>query len=166
MTIPPIRECSSILATFKDTEMSYGFLVDTYETERIKVVSVWSDFTDGDLPVRPRFGDPRGRSVHEQMVHQCVSEDLWFRSMLGIDVNAPPLPQQETRMAFIKRYAEDSGKRLVALREKRDPWWRNTRPLRCAPLTSLGHDAPDHPHIASSRAADGHAAHARPRRAQ
>ncbi len=103
--------------------MSYGFLVDTYETERIKVVSVWSDFTDGDLPVRPRLGDPRGRSVHEQMVHQCVSEDLWFRSMLGIDVNAPPLPQQETRMAFIKRYAEDSGKRLVALREKRDPWW-------------------------------------------
>jgi uncharacterized damage-inducible protein DinB len=103
--------------------MSYDFLVDTYETERIKVVSVWSEFTDDDLPVRPRLGDPRGRSVHEQMVHQCVSEDLWFRSMLGIDVDAPPLPQQETRRAFIKRYAEDSGKRLAALREKRDPWW-------------------------------------------
>jgi hypothetical protein len=57
------------------------------------------------------------------MVHQCVSEDLWFRNMLGVDVGAPPLPQQETRLAFINRYAEDSGKRLAALREKRDPWW-------------------------------------------
>ena len=42
------------------------------------------------------------------MVHQHVSEDLWFRSMLGIDVNAPPLPGQETRLEFIRRYAEDS----------------------------------------------------------
>ena len=103
--------------------MPYNFLVDTYESERIKVVSVWSEFTDDDLPVRPRPDDSRGRSVHEQMVHQCMSEDFWFRGMLGIDVNAPPLPQQETRLEFIKRYAADSGKRLAALREKRDPWW-------------------------------------------
>jgi hypothetical protein len=103
--------------------MRYAFLVDTYATERLKVVSVWSEFLDRDLPVRPRAGDPRGRSVHEQMVHQCVSEDLWFRNMLGIDVNAPPLPAQETRIEFIKRYAEDSGKRLVALGEKQDAWW-------------------------------------------
>ena len=74
--------------------MRYAFLVETYATERVKVVSVWSEFQDADLPVRPRDGDPRGRSVHEQMVHQCVSEDLWFRNMLAIDVNAPPLPKQ------------------------------------------------------------------------
>ena len=43
--------------------------------------------------------------------------------MLGIDVAAPPLPEQETRLAFMKRYAEDSGKRLTALREKHDSWW-------------------------------------------
>ena len=73
--------------------------------------------------MRPREGDPRGRSVHEQMVHQCVSEDLWFRNMLGIDVGAPPLPQQEMRMEFMKRYAEDSGKRLAALQEKDEAWW-------------------------------------------
>jgi hypothetical protein len=57
------------------------------------------------------------------MVHQCVSEDLWFRTMLGIDVGAPPLPGQETRMEFIKRYAEDSGKRLEALRGKQENWF-------------------------------------------
>jgi uncharacterized damage-inducible protein DinB len=103
--------------------MRYAFLVETYATERIKVVSVWSEFRDQDLVVRPRSGDPRGRSVLEQMVHQCVSEDLWFRNMLGIDVGAPPLPQQEIRMEFIKRYAEDSGKRLAALQDKDEGWW-------------------------------------------
>jgi uncharacterized damage-inducible protein DinB len=103
--------------------MKYDFLIETYETERIKVISVWSEFKDADLPVRPRSGDPRGRSVHEQMVHQCVSEDLWFRNMLGIDVGAPPLPRSETRLEFMKRYAEDSGKRLATLQGKNEPWW-------------------------------------------
>ena len=97
--------------------MRYAFLVETYATERIKVVSVWSEFSDQDLVVRPRSGDPRGRSVLEQMVHQCVSEDLWFRNMLGIDVGAPPLPKEETRTDFIERYVEDSGKRLAALQK-------------------------------------------------
>lgn len=103
--------------------MAYDFLIDTYETERVKVLSVWSEFRDEDLSVRPRSGDPRGRSVREQMVHQCVSEDLWFRNMLGIDVGAPPLPVQEDRVAFIRRYAEDSGKRLAELRRREPAWW-------------------------------------------
>src|SRR3954465_6651980 len=106
--------------------MPYAFLVDTYETECIKVVSVWSAFRDDDLEVRPRRDDPRGRSVHEQMVHQCVSEDAWFRNMLGIDVAAPPLPKDEVRLAFMTRYAEDSGKRVDGLRHKPDPWWEES----------------------------------------
>src|SRR6185436_12731356 len=104
--------------------MTYDFLVDAYETERLKVLGVWSEFTDEDLTVRPRHGDPRGRSVHEQMVHQCVSEDMWFRTMLGIDVGAPPLPERETRLDFMKRYAEDSGKRVGRLRATDEAWWR------------------------------------------
>ena len=103
--------------------MPYAFLVDTYATEREKVISVWSEFRDADLPFRPHPTDRRGRSVHEQMVHQCVSEDVWFRTMLGIDVGAPPLPRPETRLEFMKRYAEDSGQRLAALRGKDDAWW-------------------------------------------
>ena len=103
--------------------MPYDFLVETYATEREKVVSVWSEFKDTDLPFRPHPTDPRGRSVHEQMVHQCVSEDLWFRTMLGIDVGAPPLPKPEMRLEFMKRYAEDSAKRLAVLKEKNDAWW-------------------------------------------
>jgi uncharacterized damage-inducible protein DinB len=103
--------------------MRYDFLIDTYETERIKVLSVWSEFADEDLPVRPRDDDPRGRSVHEHMVHQCVSEDTWFRTMLGIDVAAPPLPDRETRLDFMKRYAEDSARRLERLRLTDESWW-------------------------------------------
>jgi uncharacterized damage-inducible protein DinB len=105
--------------------MRYGFLIDTYETERLKVISAWSMFTDGDLAARPNATDPRGRSFHEHMVHQCVSEDIWFRTMLGIDVGAPPLPKEEVRLEFIRRYEEDSGKRLAALRNTDEAWWEN-----------------------------------------
>ena len=105
--------------------MRYDFLVQAYATERVKVASVWSEFRDDEMEFRPRADDPRGRSVHEQMVHQCVSEDLWFRTMLKIDVGAPPLPKTETRAEFIKRYAEDSGKRLSALQAKDEAWWES-----------------------------------------
>ena len=115
--------------------MRYDFLIDTYATERIKVVSVWSEFRDEDLPVRPNPRDPRGRSVREQMVHQCVSENLWFMNMLGIDVGAPPLPAQESRLEFIKRYAEDSGKRLVALQAKSEAWWESETKFFDVPRT-------------------------------
>ncbi|MGC0773465.1 MAG: DinB family protein [Candidatus Acidiferrum sp.] len=103
--------------------MRYDFLVETYETERMKVASVWSEFRDEEMEFRPNAKDARGRSVREQMVHQCVSEDLWFRNMLGIEVGAQPLPAQETRLEFIKRYAEFSGKRLETLRAKEEAWF-------------------------------------------
>lgn len=103
--------------------MRYQFLTDTYETERLKVLSVWSMFEDADLPVRPHPSDARGRSVREQMIHQCVSENLWFKNMLGIEVTTQPLPADESRRAFILRYAEDSSKRLDILKSKPDAWW-------------------------------------------
>jgi hypothetical protein len=68
----------------------------------VKVLSVWSEFRDGELPIGPKQDDPRGRSVH-QMVHQCVSEDNWFRNMRGIDVGAPALPRAETCVEFMRR---------------------------------------------------------------
>lgn len=101
----------------------YQFLVDTYETEILKVLSVWSSFTDEDMEARPHPVDKRGRSVREHMVHQCISEDTWLRNMFGIDVGAPPLPQVETRVGFIRRYAEDARKRLEELRSRVDTWW-------------------------------------------
>ena len=105
--------------------MRYDFLIETYATERLKVVSVWSEFREDDMEMRPRSGDARGRSVREQMVHQCVSEDLWFRTMFKVDVGAPPLPKEEVRNEFIRRYAEDSGKRFQELQGKDEAWWES-----------------------------------------
>ena len=102
--------------------MDYDFLVSTYGTERLKVLSVWSMFRDEDLEFRPHPVDTRGRSVREHMVHQCLSEDLWFRSILGIDPGVPPLPDKETRIAFIQRYATDSAQRLQKLSAQDQGW--------------------------------------------
>jgi len=103
--------------------MEYQFLVDTYDTERIKTLSVWSMFTDDDLFIRPHPLNKKDRNPLEHMVHLCVSEDKWFCNMFGIDVNAPPLPEKETRLEFIKRYAEDSEKRFEMLKTKNKTWW-------------------------------------------
>src|SRR5436305_7281620 len=98
----------------------YDFLLDTYDTERLKTLSVWSQLRDEDLRFRP---EPRARTPHEQMVHQCVSEDVWMKTMLGIDLGEPPLPAAETRLELIRRYADASGRRLARLREKPDAWF-------------------------------------------
>lgn len=104
----------------------YQFLIDTYQTERIKTLAVWQQFHDKDLRERPNPNDTRGRNLLEQMIHQCISENLWFINMLGIDVLAPPLPHLETRQAFIEQYLSDSQKRLELLKAKDDNWWEAT----------------------------------------
>jgi uncharacterized damage-inducible protein DinB len=101
----------------------YDFLVDSYETERLKTLSVWSLFTPVLLDQRLV---PQARSPHEQMVHQCVGEDAWMRTMLGIDLGEPALPAQETKLEFLRRYAEASGKRLALLRQKPGEWFEET----------------------------------------
>jgi uncharacterized damage-inducible protein DinB len=98
----------------------YAFLLDTYDTERLKTLSVWSLFRDEDLAFRP---EPRARTPQEQMVHQCVSEDLWMKNMLGIDLGEPPLPASETRLEFLRRYADASGRRLERLRGMPEEWF-------------------------------------------
>ncbi len=107
----------------------YQFLTDTYETERVKILSVWSMFEDADLEVRPNPTDRRGRSVREHMVHQCVSENLWFVNMFGIDVGSSAVPDRETRVEFLRIYAEHSGKRAAALGAKDDRWWEDALPF-------------------------------------
>ena len=98
----------------------YTFLVETYATERLKTLSVWAHFTDADLGFRP---EPRARTPLEQMVHQCVSEDIWMRQMLGIDAGLSPLPEREDRLGFLEHYAAASGRRLERLRLMPAEWF-------------------------------------------
>ena len=101
--------------------MVYDFLLDTYDTERLKTLSIWSQFTDGDMEFRPA---PLIRTPHEQMVHQCMSEHNWMVNMLGIDVGAPAVPAKEIRLDFLRHYADVSQKRLTLLRQKPDEWFQ------------------------------------------
>src|SRR5262245_7131466 len=103
--------------------MDYSFLVDTYASERLKTLNVWSMFRDDDLDIRPHALLARDRTAHEHMVHQCLSEDKWFRAMFDIDIGTPPLPEPETRMAFLQHYAKESEHRLAQLRAKEAAWW-------------------------------------------
>ena len=96
------------------------FFAETYDTEGLKSSSVWSQVPDERLRFRP---EPRARSPLEHMVHQCVSEDAWMRTMLGIDAGRPPVPAVETRAGFMQHYAAGSAARLDALRQKPDEWF-------------------------------------------
>jgi uncharacterized damage-inducible protein DinB len=98
----------------------YTFLLDTYSTERLKTLSGWSHFTDHDLGFRP---EPRARTPLEQMVHQCVSEDVWMKGMLGLDVGLPPLPARENRASFLEHYADASARRLERLGAAPADWF-------------------------------------------
>src|SRR5436190_23495520 len=98
----------------------YDFLVDTYRTERLKIVDVWSQIQDDRMRFRP---EPRARSPLEHMVHQCMSENNWMRDMLGITVSQPPVPPQETRRALLAQYELCSDQRLQVLARKPVGWF-------------------------------------------
>src|SRR6185503_10187270 len=98
----------------------YAFLIESYRTERLKSLTVWSQVPDARMTFRP---EPRARTPHEHMVHQCVSEDTWMRNLLGITVSRPALPVDESRLAFIEHYAATSEERLTALGAKDDEWF-------------------------------------------
>ena len=98
----------------------YDFLVESYRTERLKTLSVWSQIPDARMTFRPEL---RARTPLEHMVHQCVSEDAWMRTMLGVTVSLPALPPQETRPAFLQHYAAASGERLARIESQPDAWF-------------------------------------------
>ena len=97
----------------------YAFLVDTYETEILKITGLWEAFPEDAMQFRPA---PKSRTVLEQFEHQLKSEGGWMRDMLGIDVGEI-LPSEQTKRAFIEKYGHDASKRLSILREKPDEWW-------------------------------------------
>jgi uncharacterized damage-inducible protein DinB len=101
----------------------YEFIVDTYSTECLKTLGVWSQIPDARMQFR---SEPRARSPLEHMVHQCMSEDAWMTSMLGIAVALPVLPASETRLAFLNHYAAACHERLASLSVKPDTWFEET----------------------------------------
>ncbi len=101
---------------------TYGFLLDTYETEILKIIGIWSAFPDDSLGFRPA---PKSRSVLEQMEHQVQSEGRWMSTMLGIDTGDPN-PTDKTKRGYIEKYRGDAQRRLEMLLGKQDSWWRES----------------------------------------
>ena len=110
----------------------FAFLIEMFATERLKTLTVWSEFEDADLPFRPVAP---ARTVHEHMVHQCLSEDGWFTKMLGLPTPLSPLPEREDRLSFLEHYAEVSGRRLDALRHQPANWFEGEAEFFGTPRT-------------------------------
>ncbi|HEV8133017.1 MAG TPA: DinB family protein [Acidobacteriota bacterium] len=102
------------------SDSTYAFLLDTYETEILKITGTWAAFPDSAMDFKPAS---KSRTVIEQMEHQVQSEGRWMANMLGIDTgNANPA--QRTKQGFIDKYQTDATRRLQILREQPDAWWR------------------------------------------
>lgn len=102
------------------SQTTYGFLLDTYETEILKITGIWAAFPETAMDFRP---SPKSRSVLEQFEHQVQSEGRWMREMLGIDTGDPN-PSEKTKRAFIEKYRSDAARRFELIRAKPDEWWR------------------------------------------
>ncbi|HEV8487746.1 MAG TPA: DinB family protein [Blastocatellia bacterium] len=98
---------------------AYSFLLETYETEILKISGIWSAFPESKMDYRPH---PKSRTVIEQMEHQIQSESRWMTTMLGIDVGEPN-PSERNKRNFIEKYRRDAGLRLEIMRGKPDEWW-------------------------------------------
>jgi uncharacterized damage-inducible protein DinB len=98
----------------------YDFLVETYRTERLKTLGVWAQVRDDRLHFR---SEPRARTPLEHMVHQCLSEQAWMTSMLGIEIGRDSLPASESRDAFIQHYGACATERLEILQQKSEDWF-------------------------------------------
>ncbi len=99
---------------------TYSFLLDSYETELLKIAGIWSAFPESAMAFRPV---PKARSVLEQFEHQVQSEGRWMTTMLGV-VTGDPNPASRTQAGFLAKYRLDAETRLAMLRDKPDAWWR------------------------------------------
>jgi len=97
----------------------YTFLLETYETEILKISGIWSAFPESRMDYRPH---PKSRTVIEQMEHQVQSEGRWMATMLGIDVGDPN-PTERNKQGFIDKYRTDAARRLDIMSSKPDEWW-------------------------------------------
>lgn len=103
-------------------ESAYTFLLDTYETEILKITGIWRAFPESAMEYRPH---PKSRKVIEQMAHQVQSEGRWMKTMLGIDTGDPN-PAEASKQGFIDKYRTDANRRLEVMRGKPESWWQES----------------------------------------
>ena len=92
----------------------------------MKTLGVWAQVPDDRMRAR---AEPRARTPLEHMLHQCLSEEGWMRTMLGIDAGGDVLPPEETRDLLIAHYAGASARRLAMLEQQPESWFEAEVPF-------------------------------------
>lgn len=100
----------------------FQHLLDTYASETNKVISVWHEFTPGDMPYRPHL---RASSVEEIMKHQLLSERRFFGEFLGAPEPPPAeiLPQGHSPQEYTNRMYRLACPRLAFFAVQNEKWW-------------------------------------------
>jgi uncharacterized damage-inducible protein DinB len=103
----------------------FEHLLDTYASETNKVISVWRDFSDGDLSFRPHA---KSSTVLEIMKHQLLSERRFFGEFLGVPEPEAGvvLPEDLNVAGLCRRMLELAQPRLTFLAERDQAWWLAT----------------------------------------
>ncbi|MGH9325634.1 MAG: DinB family protein [Terriglobia bacterium] len=100
----------------------FQHLLETYASETNKVISVWREFSPGDLSYQPH---PRATSVEEIMKHQLLSERRFFGEFLGAPEPPPSeiLPQGRSPEDYAKRMVQLAFPRLAFFAAQNEKWW-------------------------------------------
>ncbi len=88
-----------------NAESPYAFLLDTYETEILKIVGIWAAFPDSAMDFRP---GPKSRSVIEQMERRGL-ELVWERRAVSRSFTGKKIVFTGT----LRGLDRDEAKRLV-----------------------------------------------------
>lgn len=106
----------------------FQHIIDTYASETNKVISVWSEFGDGDLTFKPH---EKSSNVLDIMKHQLLSERRFFAEFLGLpEVEAKAILPSELAMARLKeRMLQLALLRLPYLAERDSGWWLTAVPF-------------------------------------
>jgi uncharacterized damage-inducible protein DinB len=106
----------------------FQHIIDTYASETNKVISVWGEFEDGDLPFKPH---EKSSNVLDIMKHQLLSERRFFAEFLGLpEVEAGAILPSELSVARLReRMQQLAVPRLLFLAERDSSWWLTMAPF-------------------------------------
>jgi hypothetical protein len=128
---------------------AYAFLLDTYETEVLKTLTIWSAFADDAMTFTPAT---KSRTVLQQIDHQIQSEGGWMLKMFGIDVGDFQ-PKEKTKGRMHRKISHRRGEALGdSAPEAGKLVARNDRVFRCAALPRVDLHAAAQSFHAPSRA--------------
>jgi uncharacterized damage-inducible protein DinB len=106
----------------------FQHILDTYASETNKVISVWSDFVEGDLSFKPH---EKSSGVLDIMKHQLLSERRFFAEFLGLpEVEVKAILPAELSVTRLKeRMLQLALPRLSFLAGQDAAWWLTVVPF-------------------------------------